>query len=933
MTVSEPFDSNSPTVSIIMANYNGAPYLAESIGSACRQTLRNIEIIVSDDASTDTSVGIVNQLIASDSRIRLVTSDKNTGPAAARNRAIHLAKGKWIAVADGDDCMHPARLATLLDAATRDSADIVADDLLIFDAAYMSPPQTLLKGSWSATATWVDAATFIRMNHFYSRQPILGYLKPLIKSSLLAGVFGPYDESLRIAEDYNLLLRLLLSGAKFRVYPTIHYFYRKHASSISHRLNVNAIVAMQNADLQLQQSFGDKHPAITRALVAKTRSVNAALAYEHLLNALKMRAYLSALSVIFASPRAFYLLRFAIEARLHRFLSLLRLTPRPGIAGRRQVCIMSRQLPDHAANGSWTFLFDLFAVLVAEGIDVHFLSPCPAALLRKPVFLLQGETSVFKTFRVRGAWRIGKWVISKNFRHLFWQGLAACQERGFSARPKPRQAPSSIATALTREDQLFIARNVPQPFDYLLADDWSLTDAFPYALRPDAHSAVIIHNLSSSQASQLLEPPANSHATLFEHDEIASLAQASYIILQYKQQIALIDRRLPNHRVIVTPIAARPLRAAQPGDSDLILFVGGRTESNIDGLEWFLASCWPLIREGRPRTQFWVAGAVSQALPTAPEGVRFLGLVEDLTSLYRDAGVVISPLRIGSLAEDELIEALEHGKAIVTTPAALPSGAHIFTDAITIAEGPTGFAGAVARLLDDEALRVGLGMKGLGILFQKFVPKSCYAPLINIFRSPEIDQSALRDTTIKAERLNEGRTVANAPHSARTNAADILDNKNRQSTVTVCICTFRRASIASTLYSVTTQVLPGDLKCRIIVVDNDFERTAEPLVSRFRAEKEMPVEYVHAPGQNISIARNAGLKACKTRWLAFLDDDEIASVNWLDRLMALREHASAVFGPSEAVYSRQSPKWVREVDLHSNRLIWRRGVVDSWPTT
>ena len=93
------------------------------------------------------------------------------------------------------------------------------------------------------------------------------------------------------------------------------------------------------------------------------------------------------------------------------------------------------------------------------------------------------------------------------------------------------------------------------------------------------------------------------------------------------------------------------------------------------------------------------------------------------------------------------------------------------------------------------------------------------------------------------------------------------------------------------------------------------------------------MEYVHAPGQNISIARNAGLKACKTRWLAFLDDDEIASVNWLDRLMALREHASAVFGPSEAVYSPQSPKWVREVDLHSNRLIWRRGVVETGYTS
>jgi succinoglycan biosynthesis protein ExoM len=90
---------------------------------------------------------------------------------------------------------------------------------------------------------------------------------------------------------------------------------------------------------------------------------------------------------------------------------------------------------------------------------------------------------------------------------------------------------------------------------------------------------------------------------------------------------------------------------------------------------------------------------------------------------------------------------------------------------------------------------------------------------------------------------------------------------------------------------------------------------------------------VHAPSQNISIARNAGLNACKTRWLAFLDDDEFASVNWLARLMSLREHASAVFGPSEAVYSPKSPKWIRQADLHSNRLIWRHGVVETGYTS
>ena len=237
-----------PAVSVIMANYNGAAFLADSIKSVRCQTLHNIEIIVTDDGSTDGSVGIVSQLIASDPRVRLITSDGNTGPAAARNRAICLARAKWIAIVDSDDLIHPARLATLLNAANQDKADIVADDLLVFDAEGIRSPQTMLNGHWSRSPVWIDALTYIRMNHPYSRQPVLGYLKPLIRSSVLAVMLGPYDETLRIAEDYDLILRLLLSGAKFRVYPTLLYFYRKHASSISHRLSPNMIVAMQTAN-------------------------------------------------------------------------------------------------------------------------------------------------------------------------------------------------------------------------------------------------------------------------------------------------------------------------------------------------------------------------------------------------------------------------------------------------------------------------------------------------------------------------------------------------------------------------------------------------------------------------------------------------------------------------------------------------------------
>jgi succinoglycan biosynthesis protein ExoM len=154
-----------------------------------------------------------------------------------------------------------------------------------------------------------------------------------------------------------------------------------------------------------------------------------------------------------------------------------------------------------------------------------------------------------------------------------------------------------------------------------------------------------------------------------------------------------------------------------------------------------------------------------------------------------------------------------------------------------------------------------------------------------------------------------------------------------QAAVTVCICTFRRASLVSTLHSVASQVMGNGTKFRIVVVDNDTMPTADKVVRNFRATAAMDLQYLHVPAQNISIARNAGLKVCRTRWLAFIDDDETAALDWLDCLMTNRDGAVAVFGPCEAIYGDNTPKWIRVGDYHSNRVIWRHGIIETGYTS
>lgn len=101
--------NRSPKVTVLMAVYNGAPYLSEAVDSILGQTFRDFEFVIIDDASTDDSVMILKDY--GDQRIRLVRNDINMGLSASLNRGIELARGEYIARMDADDVSLPERLA------------------------------------------------------------------------------------------------------------------------------------------------------------------------------------------------------------------------------------------------------------------------------------------------------------------------------------------------------------------------------------------------------------------------------------------------------------------------------------------------------------------------------------------------------------------------------------------------------------------------------------------------------------------------------------------------------------------------------------------------------------------------------------------------------------------------------------------------------
>lgn len=150
--------------------------------------------------------------------------------------------------------------------------------------------------------------------------------------------------------------------------------------------------------------------------------------------------------------------------------------------------------------------------------------------------------------------------------------------------------------------------------------------------------------------------------------------------------------------------------------------------------------------------------------------------------------------------------------------------------------------------------------------------------------------------------------------------------------ITVCICTFRRSSVTRTIRSVAGQDVGGDgVRFGVVVVDNDDTPAGEAMVRQAFAEAGVAGEYIHAPGRNISVARNAALAASRRNgdWVAFIDDDEFAAAGWLAELckVATASGADVVFGPVKAAYGPDSPAWVREGDFHSHRYLANRRVI------
>lgn len=215
--------SQAPLVSVITPVFNGANWLGEALDSALAQTFPSLEIIVVNDGSTDDSLGIARAQARKHASIRVIDQD-NAGLPAARNRALRVARGAYLALLDADDAWLPKHLLLAMQAFESDP-DL---GLVHANIQRVDGQGKLLNIPIRTWTKDMDAFEALALRHEHVSCPTAVF------SRLALDAVGGFD--LRFTglgcEDRDLWLRI---AARFRIryIDEVTARYRSHPASMS----------------------------------------------------------------------------------------------------------------------------------------------------------------------------------------------------------------------------------------------------------------------------------------------------------------------------------------------------------------------------------------------------------------------------------------------------------------------------------------------------------------------------------------------------------------------------------------------------------------------------------------------------------------------------------------------------------------------------
>lgn len=224
--------SDNPKVTVVIPTYNRARFLPSAVRSAMSQTLREIEIVIVDDGSTDESPSACRELAATDPRICVIRQE-NRGLACARNAGLAVARSDWVAFLDDDDLWVERALETLVER-TNESTRIVVSLALgfVWSEPDVNAGMILANPTRYRVAPWPPKTPSnpIQLRELMMR-PCFPPHAALSRAAELESL-GRFDESRSAAEDYDMWLKLA-ARAPIGVVDERLALYRWHPGQMS----------------------------------------------------------------------------------------------------------------------------------------------------------------------------------------------------------------------------------------------------------------------------------------------------------------------------------------------------------------------------------------------------------------------------------------------------------------------------------------------------------------------------------------------------------------------------------------------------------------------------------------------------------------------------------------------------------------------------
>lgn len=234
---------SQPLVSIVIPVYNTEKYLPRVIGSVMEQSMRDWELILVDDGSTDGSGAACDRFAAQDERIRVVHTP-NGGSSAARNAGMAQARGEWLLFIDSDDWIVPDALARLL--AHAGDADVVIGHYPGQKAPWRTVSEPTLFCMDSLTPQDMEQLFFLRMFH-----------SPVNKLYRRPGIAVPFRTDVSYIDDVTFLIANFAHWRRVVVLPDDTYRVEERGDSLMHSWRVDRMEQVRESIRLFRGLFPD----------------------------------------------------------------------------------------------------------------------------------------------------------------------------------------------------------------------------------------------------------------------------------------------------------------------------------------------------------------------------------------------------------------------------------------------------------------------------------------------------------------------------------------------------------------------------------------------------------------------------------------------------------------------------------------------------